>query len=325
MAAVEPPPQKPEQKFMRFRPCIDLHAGVVKQIVGSTLTDAPAGENEEPITNFETEKSSAEYARMYKEDNLPGGHVIMLGGGNEEAALAALREYPGGMQIGGGVTAENAASYIEAGASHVIVTSYVFKDGKVAFDRLQTLLQLVGKEKLVLDLSCRKKPPPPVPAAQSGDPAAPGGEAEGKAAAAAAAEVDDKYYVVTDRWQKYTDFAITQENLYLLAQYCDEFLVHGVEAEGKRAGMLEDLVAQLGAWSPVRATYAGGARALRDLDRVKELGGGKVDLTIGSALDCFGGDLSYRAVVDWQRRQEAEAEEACSDHSDKRPRPAAAP
>ncbi|CAM9401549.1 unnamed protein product, partial [Heterosigma akashiwo] len=296
MAAVEPPPQKPEQKFMRFRPCIDLHAGVVKQIVGSTLTDAPAGENEEPITNFETEKSSAEYARMYKEDNLPGGHVIMLGGGNEEAALAALREYPGGMQIGGGVTAENAASYIEAGASHVIVTSYVFKDGKVAFDRLQTLLQLVGKEKLVLDLSCRKKPPPPVPAA---------------------------YYVVTDRWQKYTDLR-HHENLYLLAQYCDEFLVHGVEAEGKRAGMLEDLVAQLGAWSPVRATYAGGARALRDLDRVKELGGGKVDLTIGSALDCFGGDLSYRAVVDWQRRQEAEAEEARSDHSDKRPRPAAA-
>jgi len=276
--------------MMRFRPCIDLHNGIVKQIVGSTLTDKSDNESkdaaEEPVTNFETKKSSEEFARMYAEDNLPGGHVIMLGPNNTEAALAALRAYPEGMQVGGGITASNAGEYIAAGASHVIVTSWVFKDGNVAFDRLQTLLQLVGKEKLVLDLSCRKK------TIEDGE------------------EPDDKYYVVTDRWQKYTDFPITQENLYLLAQYCDEFLVHGVEVEGKRVGIMEDLVKMLGDWSPIKVTYAGGASSLEDLDRVKELGGGKVDLTIGSALDIFGGDIRYRDVVDWQRQQEQqEAEE----------------
>lgn len=274
---------------MRFRPCIDLHNGLVKQIVGSTLRSEEdsavnmSNELPEPVTNFETNKSSAEFAQMYAEDNLPGGHVIMLGPNNEQAALEALAAYPNGMQVGGGISASNARDYIEAGASHVIITSWVFKDNDIAFDRLQMLLQLIGKDKLVLDLSCRKKP-----------------FVEGE-------EIDNNYYVVTDKWQKYTNFAITQQNLYLLSQYCGEFLVHGVEVEGKRCGILEDLVRMLGEWSPLPVTYAGGASQFSDLDLVKELGRGKVDLTIGSALDIFGGEICYREVVDWQRQQEKEA------------------
>jgi phosphoribosylformimino-5-aminoimidazole carboxamide ribotide isomerase len=211
---------------MRFRPCIDLHNGVVKQIVGSSLKDvvgAGGGVDaaaERPVENFVSSKPSAEYAEMYRRDSLTGGHIIMLGPGNEEAALSALRAYPGGLQIGGGITPNNARKYLDAGASHVIVTSYVFNNGQIDMGKLAALVDEVGRERLVLDLSCRRK--------------------NGAS--------DSPYYVVTDRWQKFTDFAITQDNLRLLAASCDEFLVHGVDVEGKQCGIMEDLVELLGAW-----------------------------------------------------------------------------
>jgi phosphoribosylformimino-5-aminoimidazole carboxamide ribotide isomerase len=251
---------------LKFRPCIDLRNGQVVQIVGGSLTDESA------VTNFSTEKSSAEFAKMYREDNLPGGHVIMLGPGNEGPAIAALKAYPGGLQVGGGITPENAARYLEAGASHVIVTSYVFREGSLDEGRLDEMVGSVGKEQLVLDLSCRRR--------------------------------GDEYLVVTDRWQKYTELAVEEASLRKLAESCAEFLVHGVDVEGKRLGIEEDLVEKLGAWSPIEVTYAGGVRNLAELDLVKALGKGRVGLTIGSALDIFGGDVSYNEVVAWQRQQD---------------------
>ena len=253
---------------MRFRPCIDLRNGKVVQIVGGTLSDAPAA----LVTNFETERAPADYARMYQADNLTGGHVIALGPGNREAALAALRAFPGGMQVGGGITPDNAREYLDAGASHVIVTSYVFHDGRVDAERLQQIIDAVGRARLVLDLSCRKR--------------------------------GDTYWVVTERWQRFSELAITAEALAQLAECCAEFLVHGVDVEGLRLGIDVRLVELLGAWSPIPVTYAGGARSLADLDLVKARGRGRVDLSIGSALDIFGGDLSYQSVVAWQRRQQ---------------------
>mmetsp|Transcript_3546 Transcript_3546/g.5448 ORF Transcript_3546/g.5448 Transcript_3546/m.5448 type:complete len:265 (+) Transcript_3546:117-911(+) len=264
---------------MKFRPCIDLHSGQVKQIVGSTLNDDPSKEATAPSTNFETDRPAADYAKMYLRDKLTGGHVIMLGPGNTEAAKSALGAYPQGLQIGGGVNDTNAQSWLDAGASHVIVTSFVFRNGQIDQDRLQSLVQKVGKERLVLDLSCRRKPE---------DPTGP-------------------YYVVTDRWQKYTDVAVSKETLEMMGECCDEFLVHGVEVEGKQCGILEDLVTLLGQHSPVPVTYAGGVRSVQDMERVKELGSGKVDLTIGSALDCFGGALKYDDVVEWHNKQEDNA------------------
>lgn len=251
---------------MRFRPCIDLHQAKVKQIVGGTLRD---GETDQPVTNFETERSSTDYARMYREDNLPGGHVIMLGPGNEEAARSALQAYPGGLQVGGGINPENASEYLGVGASHVIVTSYVFRDARIHYGNLERLVAAVGRERLVLDLSCRKR--------------------------------GDAYLVATDRWQKFTDVEVSQSSLQDLAGYCAEFLVHGVDVEGKQQGMEHDLIQKLGEWSPIPVTYAGGATSLDDLDLVKSLGRGRVDLTIGSALDIFGGSVPYREVVEWQR------------------------
>ena len=253
---------------MRFRPCIDLRNGRVVQIIGSSLSD---NETDETITNFEADRSSAEYARMYQADDLPGGHVISLGPANRDAALEALRAYPGGMHMGGGITPENAAEYLDAGAGHVIVTSYVFKAGQVDMDRLKALVKAVGKNRLVLDLSCRKR--------------------------------GNEYWVVTDRWQKFTNVRVDRKTLDHLAGFCDEFLVHGVDVEGKRAGIETELVEILGQFSPLPVTYAGGARELADLDRVKVLGKGRVDLTIGSALDIFGGQVVYRDVVDWHRLQ----------------------
>ena len=254
---------------MRFRPCIDLRGGRVVQIVGGSLQDgAPDG----PVTNFETERSPADFARMYQADNLTGGHVISLGPGNQTAALQALRAYPGGLHMGGGITPDNASDFLEAGASHVIVTSYVFREGQVDMARLERLIKVVGQERLVLDLSCRKR----------------GGD----------------FWVVTDRWQRFTEVAVNQETLTWLAQYCAEFLVHGVDVEGKRTGIEAGLVEMLGAWSPIPVTYAGGAKTLADLDRVNALGQGRVDLTIGSALDIFGGEVLYKDVVAWQRRIE---------------------
>lgn len=270
--------------IMKFRPCIDLHGGQVKQIVGSTLRDhveeensgtTTGGQQRDLATNFATDRPAQEYAELYKRDCLTGGHVIMLGPGNEHAAREALLAYPNGLQIGGGINLNNAKMWLEAGASHIIVTSFVFRDGQVDMDRLRQLVELVGKERLVLDLSCRKKQ---------------GSE-------------DDQYYVVTDRWQRYTDVVVNRETLTLLGTYCDEFLVHGVENEGKRCGILEDLVVLLGDCSPIPVTYAGGVKDMEDLERVKELGKGRVDVTVGSALDCFGGTLSYETVVKWHKKQ----------------------
>ncbi len=255
---------------MNFRPCIDLRNGRVVQIVGGSLTDESA------VTNFETERSSAEFADMYRADDLPGGHVIMLGPGNEASAISALGAYSGGLQVGGGITPENSAGYIEAGASHVIVTSWVFNEDRLDEARLEEMVRAVGKERLVLDLSCRRRA--------------------------------DSYLVVTNRWQRFTELVVDEDSLQKLAECCDEFLVHGVDVEGKRLGIEEDLVEKLGEWSPIEVTYAGGVRKLEDLDRVKVLGKGRVGLTIGSALDIFGGDVPYKDVVAWQKREDKQAE-----------------
>ncbi len=252
---------------MRFRPCIDLRNGKVVQIVGGSLKD---GDAKGPVTNFESADLPALFAERYKTDNIPGGHVIALGPGNTEAALAALAAYPEGLQMGGGVTPDNAGRFLDAGASHVIVTSYVFSKGRVDMNRLNRLVAAVGKDRLVLDLSCRKK--------------------------------EGTFYIVTDRWQNFTDVAVTPETLEHLSAFCDEFLVHGVDVEGLRQGIQADLVTLLGEHSPLPVTYAGGASLFSDLDRVKDLGGGRVDLTIGSALDIFGGTIPYENVVAWHRQ-----------------------
>ncbi len=253
---------------MRFRPCIDLRGGRVVQIVGGTLVDG-----REPTTNFESERAPASYARLYRDDALPGGHVIALGPGNHDAALTALNAFPCGMQMGGGVTLENAEVYLEAGASHVIVTSYVFRDGHIDMARLEKLAASVGTHRLVLDLSCRQR--------------------------------SGAYWVVTDRWQRFTEVRVDGDTLERLSAYCDEFLVHGVDVEGKRVGIEANLVRLLGDHSPLPVTYAGGAKSLDDLERVKALGSGRVDLTIASAMDIFGGSVPYREVVAWQRREES--------------------
>ena len=260
-------PRSPAVGKAHFRPCIDLHQGKVKQIVGSTLTDDQA---KGPVTNFESSRPSESFAETYRQDGLGGGHVIMLGPGNEEAAKAALRAFPGGLQVGGGITPANAASYLEAGASHVIVTSYVFRDGRLDEERLAEVVAAVGRDRLVLDLSCRRREP--------GGP----------------------YFVVTDRWQKFTSLELSAQTLSTLSQSCAEFLVHAVDVEGKQSGILEDLVVALGDWSPLPVTYAGGARSLDDLELVSRLGRGRVDLAIGSALDLFGGKLPYSSVVQWE-------------------------
>jgi phosphoribosylformimino-5-aminoimidazole carboxamide ribotide isomerase len=254
---------------MRFRPCIDLRNGRVVQIVGGTLRDDAVG----VLTNFETDRSPASYARQYAQDGLTGGHVIALGPGNQAAALQALQAFPGGMQMGGGITPDNAHTYLDAGASHVIVTSYLFQEGQLIEEHLHALCTRVGKERLVLDLSCRRR--------------------------------DDSYWIVTDRWQRFSNVALSPATLAYLADFCAEFLVHGVDVEGQRLGIEAPLVELLGADSPIPVTYAGGARALSDLDRVKTLGQGRVDLSIGSALDIFGGAVAYGDVVAWQRREEA--------------------
>jgi phosphoribosylformimino-5-aminoimidazole carboxamide ribotide isomerase len=206
---------------------------------------------------------------MYKKDGMTGGHVISLGPGNHDAALAALRAFPGGLQMGGGITPENAMVYLDGGASHVIVTSYVFSDGNIDMDRLRSLVKAVGRNRLVLDLSCRKS--------------------------------GSDFWIVTDRWQNFTNVRVNRDTLSQLAGHCDEFLVHGVDVEGKMRGIQSDLVQILGRHSPIPVTYAGGVKALSDLDEVKGLGQGRVDLTIGSALDIFGGNIAYRDVVEWQR------------------------
>jgi phosphoribosylformimino-5-aminoimidazole carboxamide ribotide isomerase len=249
-----------------FRPCIDLRNGKVVQIVGGTLSEDSAAVR----TNFVSERPAAWFAELYRRDGLTGGHVIMLGPGNNAEARSALAAYPGGLQIGGGVNVDNARSWLEAGAAQVIVTSWVFRDGKVDWARLAELVQRIGKERLVLDLSCRVR--------------------------------DGQYFVVTDRWQKFTDVTLSAATLEKFAASCGEFLIHAVDVEGLCRGIDGELVSKLGQWSPLSVTYAGGANSLADLDTVARLGQGKVHLTIGSALDIFGGQgVRYADAVAFNR------------------------
>lgn len=256
---------------MKFRPCIDIHNGQVKQIVGGSLLD----QGDQAVENFATTQEADYFADMYKKDGLTGGHVILLNPASseyyaktKEQALKALRAYPEGLQIGGGITAENAAEYIEAGASHVIVTSYVFKNGEIQWENLENLCAAVGKEHVVLDLSCRKK--------------------------------DDKYYIVTDRWQTFTNVVLDEAILEKLSGYCDEFLVHGVDVEGKASGIESELIEILSKETKIPVTYAGGISSLEDLEKIREIGKGKIDFTIGSALDLFGGKIPYQTIRNYR-------------------------
>lgn len=249
-----------------FRPCIDLREGKVVQIVGGTLGGDPAAVR----TNFVSERPASWFAELYRRDGLAGGHIIMLGPGNEPPARSALAAYPGGLQIGGGVNATNARAWLDAGASHVIVTSWVFREGRVDWERLDELVKIVGRERLVLDLSCRKR--------------------------------GAGYFVVTDRWQYFTEVKLGAETLQTFARSCAEFLIHGVDVEGLCRGIDTELVEKLGQWASIPVTYAGGANSLADLEAVTRLGQGKVDLTIGSALDIFGGHgVRYADAVAFNR------------------------
>ena len=257
---------------MRFRPCIDIHNGKVKQIVGGSLLD----EGDYALDNYVSEKNGDYYARLYRDAGLEGGHIILLNPSGSEyyeedvrQASLALRAYPGGLQIGGGMNADNAAFFLKEGASHIIVTSYVFRDGKINWDHLEQMAEAVGKDHLVLDLSCRRR--------------------------------DNSYYIVTDRWQKFTDVCLNPETLAQLAGSCSEFLVHAVDSEGRRNGpelALVDLLAQ----SPIPVTYAGGIASFEDLEELRSHGQGRVDVTVGSALDLFGGNMSYQEVLDACRK-----------------------
>ena len=248
---------------MRFRPCIDLHGGIVKQIVGGTLSDDAA---DGPATNFQAEKPAGWFADRYRRDGLTGGHVIQLGPGNQAAAREALAAWPGGLQVGGGIDVDNAADWLDAGASHVIVTSWVFSGGRIHMQRLKQLTRRIGQSHLVLDLSCRRR--------------------------------GDSYLVATDRWQTFTDEAVTHELMDRLADHCDEFLIHAVDVEGLCRGIETDLVAYLGRWRGRPVTYAGGIASQADIDSIASLGNGRIDFTVGSALDIFGGNgLRYADMV----------------------------
>ncbi len=255
---------------MNFRPCIDIHNGKVKQIVGGSLRD----EGNQAQENFVAEAGAEYYASLYKEHNLKGGHIILLNKEGTEfyestkkQALNALHAYPGGMQIGGGINDTNASLFIEAGASHVIVTSFVFQNGQIHFENLEKINQEVGKEHLVLDLSCRYK--------------------------------NGEYVIVTDRWQNDTDFVLNHENLTHLASFSDEFLIHAVDVEGKMGGIEGNLAKKLGEFQQIPITYAGGIHSFSDIDELNEKGNGRLDATIGSALSLFGGPLKFEEVIDY--------------------------
>lgn len=255
--------------FVRFRPCIDIHNGRVKQIVGASLRD----EGDQAEDNFVSGKDSCFYSDLYFERGLSGGHIILLNGrgssyyeATKEAALAAVRRHPGFWQVGGGVNADNAKEYIDAGASHVIVTSYVFYDGRINYERLEKMTDIVGSEHLVLDLSCKKK------------------------------EGCSGVYVVTDRWQKFTEERLSEELLERLSDHCDEFLVHAADVEGKRNGPSEEVLEILSGYDRTPVTYAGGIASISDIERIRDTGKGRVDFTVGSALDIFGGNLSLDEV-----------------------------
>lgn len=253
---------------MRFRPCIDLHQGQVKQIVGSTLSD-----DARPVTHFTADHPPSYFAERYRRDDLQGGHVIMLGPGNQEAAAEALSTYPGGLQVGGGITPDNALSWIDRGACQVIVTSYIFRNGQLHRDHLERVAAAVSPQHLVLDLSCARR--------------------------------DDRYVVMTDRWQKATDFAITLQNLESLTASCGELLIHATHVEGYQQGIDADLVELLGDITPIPTTYAGGVRSIADVELIQRLGQDRLDFTVGSALDIFGGNgLRYEEMVAFNQRQE---------------------
>ncbi|KAH9900555.1 Phosphoribosylformimino-5-aminoimidazole carboxamide ribotide isomerase [Xylariomycetidae sp. FL2044] len=257
----------------RFRPCIDLHAGQVKQIVGGTLDSATA----ELRTNYVSKHSAGYYAALYRDWALEGAHVIMLGPGNDEAAAEALAAWPGHLQVGGGVTDKNAAAWVERGASKVIITSYLFPEGKFSQERLDAVLAALGgrPEKLVIDLSCRRRG-------------------------------DDSWFVAMNKWQTITDMEVNEESIKMLEPYCSEFLIHAADNEGLQKGIDEKLVQKLATWCSIPVTYAGGGRHLEDLELVKSLSAGKVDLTIGSALDCFGGTgVKFEDCCEWNRKQES--------------------
>ena len=252
---------------MKFRPCIDIHNGKVKQIVGGSLRD----DGNHAVTNFASDYEADFYAEQYKKDGLTGGHIILLNAKDSQyyeatraQAMLALQTYPRGLQIGGGITADNASEYIEAGASHVIVTSYVFKNGEINMEHLVKLVGTVGRKHVVLDLSCRKR--------------------------------DGKYYVVTDRWQTFTNVEVTFELLEQLSEHCDEFLIHGVDVEGKASGVELELVEMLANWGKCAITYAGGIGSMEDLKEFEKVSRGRLDFTIGSALDLFGGTIPYEIV-----------------------------
>lgn len=253
---------------MEFRPCIDIHNGSVKQIVGGSLKD----KNDEAVENYVSKQDAAFYARLYREYQIRNGHIIILNSvesayyeETKRQALDALLTYPGGLQVGGGMTSENAWEFLNAGASHVIVTSYVFRDGQIHYDHLHNLIKRIGRRHLVLDLSVRKR--------------------------------EGRYFIVTDRWQKYTKVELTAQVLDELAQYCDEFLVHAVDVEGKANGIEKDLAALLGNWGKIPVTYAGGVHSFEDLRTLKQLGRDRVHVTVGSALDLFGGTMRFEEVL----------------------------
>lgn len=259
---------------MEFRPCIDIHNGKVKQIVGGSLQD----KENEARENFVAEQDAGFFAKLYKQEEIRGGHIILLNppdsqyyGATKTQALGALHAYPGGLQLGGGITPDNAAEFLEAGASHVIVTSYVFWEGRIHYDRLEQLCRAVGKDRLVLDLSCRKT-------------------AQG-------------YMVVTDRWQKMTSEQVNEGLLERLSGYCDEFLVHAVDVEGKVQGIEVELVRLLGQWNGLPITYAGGVHSYEDLTMLKKMGNDRLNVTVGSALDLFGGTMEWKKVLELCRKQ----------------------
>lgn len=259
---------------MEFRPCIDIHNGKVKQIVGGSLKD----DGDYAKENFVAEQDAAFYAELYKESGIRGGHIILLNAKDSEyyestkkEAIKALGVYPEHLQIGGGITPENAKEFLNAGASHVIVTSYVFKNGKINYENLHKIKEAVGKEHLVLDLSCRKR--------------------------------DGKYWIVTERWQNFSDEQVTLKLLEQLSGECDEFLVHAVDVEGKSGGIEGELVKLLGSWAKIPVTYAGGVGSFDDLKQLKELGNNRLHVTIGSALDLFGGPMDYRKVLEYINKE----------------------
>ena len=253
---------------MRFRPCIDIHNGKVKQIVGSSLSD----EDNSATENFVSERSAGYYAAMFREMDLPGGHAIILnkkGTPEYDASLKtcfeALSEYPGGLQVGGGINADNAGSFIEAGASHIIVTSFVFNDGRIDMDNLRRISETVLPGHLVLDLSCKN--------------------------------YDGTYFVMTDRWQKKTDAMLSASLLDELSEYCDEFLIHAVDSEGKAKGPEMGVLEILKDFNKRPVTYAGGIASYSDVELIGNVCGKRVDVTIGSALDIYGGSLEIRKVT----------------------------